>query len=99
MLESVPMVMPLKALTYYIQLNVHAKGELMRCSFDMLLGASKPWHTCVPCPVYDPSTLHTLPMRVLAPLGLFTPPHTFNIIMVVVLVDIECHTHRLVPSA
>ena len=38
-------------------------------------------------------------MRVLAPLGLFTPPHTFNIIMVVALVDIECHTHRLVPSA
>ena len=45
MLESVPMVMPLKTLTYYIQLNVHAKGELMSCSFDMLLGASKPWHT------------------------------------------------------
>ena len=45
MLESVPMVMPLKTHTYYIQLNVHAKGELMSCSFDMLLGASKPWHT------------------------------------------------------
>ena len=45
MLESVPMTMPLKTLTYYIQLNVHAKGELMSCSFDMLLGVSKPWHT------------------------------------------------------
>ena len=45
MLESVPMTMSLKTLTYYIQLNVHAKGELMNCSFDMLLGVSKPWHT------------------------------------------------------
>jgi len=45
MLESVPMTMSLKTLTYYIKLNVHAKGELMKCSFDMLLGASKPWHT------------------------------------------------------
>ena len=45
MLESVPMIMPLKTLTYYIQLNVHAKGELMSCSFDMLLGGSYPWHT------------------------------------------------------
>ena len=44
-LESVPMTMSLQTLTYYIQLNVHAKGELMSCSFDMLLGASKPWHT------------------------------------------------------
>ena len=45
MLESVPMTMSLKTLTYYIKLNVHAKGELMNCSFDMLLGVSKPWHT------------------------------------------------------
>ena len=45
MLESVPMTMSLKTLTSYIKLNVHAKGELMNCSFDMLLGVSKPWHT------------------------------------------------------
>ena len=45
MLESVPMTMSLKTLTYYIKLNVHAKGELMNCSFDMLSVGSYPWHT------------------------------------------------------
>ena len=45
MVESVPMTMSLKTLTYYIKLNVHAKGELMSCSFDMLLVGSYPWHT------------------------------------------------------
>lgn len=66
MLESVPMVMPLKTLTYYIQLNVHAKGELMNCSFDMLLGASKPWHTL------ELISLHTPPLPLHA-LGVVIP--------------------------
>jgi len=32
--------MPLKTITYYLKPNVHAKGELMSCSFDMLLVGS-----------------------------------------------------------
>ena len=65
-LESVPMTMSLKTLTYYIQLNVHAKGELMSCSFDMLLGASKPWHTL------ELISLHTPPLPLHA-LGVVIP--------------------------
>ena len=66
MLESVPMVMPLKTLTYYIQLNVHAKGELMSCSFDMLLGVSETWHTL------EDKSLHTPPLPLHA-LGVVIP--------------------------
>ena len=66
MLESVPMVMPLKTLTYYIQLNVHAKGELMSCSFDILLGVSETWHTL------EDKSLHTPPLPLHA-LGVVIP--------------------------
>ena len=66
LLESVPLTMSLQTLTYYIKLNVHVKGELMNGSFDMLLGASKPWHTL------QSISLHT-PLLPLHALGVVIP--------------------------
>ena len=67
MLESVPMAMPLKTITYYLKPNVHAKGELMSCSFDMLLGVSKSWHTLEDISP-DPPSLPLHALGVVSPL-------------------------------
>ena len=60
------MTMSLKTLNTYIQLNVHAKGELTSCSFDMLLGVSETWHTL------EDKSLHTPPLPLHA-LGVVIP--------------------------
>lgn len=43
MVESLPMTLSLKILSFYLTLKAHAKRELMNCSFHMVVVGSYPW--------------------------------------------------------